>query len=84
MTLPTDVADEIDLLTEGATRGFGSVRVSVTIGATTWATSLFPSNEAESFVLPIKKPVRTAEGLAAGDPVDITIELVDEPGTIAP
>ena len=32
ITLPIDVADAIDDLTAGTRRGFGSVRVNVTIG----------------------------------------------------
>ncbi len=70
ITLPHDVTDEIDELTEGRQRGFGSVRVQVTVGATTWATSIFPDTKAGSFVLPVKKAVRKAEGLTDGDPVD--------------
>lgn len=83
LTLPTDVADEIDLLTEADRRGFGSVRVEVTIGASTWRTSIFPDNASESFVLPVKKPVRRAEGIEDGDEVDVVLELVDRPSTIA-
>ena len=53
------------------------MRVRVTIGSSTWHTSLFPDSKARSYVLPVKKPVRTAEGIVAGDQVDVTIELVD-------
>jgi hypothetical protein len=83
LTLPTEVADEIDLLTEGERRGFGSVRVEVTIGSTTWRTSIFPDNNAESYVLPVKKPVRTAEDIEDGDVVDVVLELVDRPSALA-
>ncbi len=77
VTLPFDEADEIDEITRGSQRGFGSVRVRVTIGSSTWHTSLFPDSKARSYVLPVKKPVRTAEGIVAGDQVDVPIELVD-------
>ena len=77
VTLPFDVTDEIDELTEGRRRGFGSVRVQVTVGARTWATSIFPDTKAGSFVLPVKKAVRTAEGLADGAPVAVELELLD-------
>jgi len=83
LTLPTEVADEIDLLTEDDRRGFGSVRVEVTIGSVTWRTSIFPDAGSESFVLPVKKPVRTAEGIEDGDEVDVVLVLVDRPSTIA-
>ena len=76
VTLPTDVSDEIEDRTEPARVGFGSVRVEVTVGSTTWQTSLFPDTKAGAYVLPMKKPVRTAEGLEAGDPVDVRLDLV--------
>ena len=75
ITLPHDVTDEIDEITAPTRRGFGSVRVAVTIGSTSWPTSVFPDTKAGSFVLPIKKPVRVAEGLADGDLVDLTLRL---------
>ena len=77
VTLPIDVADEIDDLTTGARRGFGSVRVTATIGSTTWNTSIFPDAASESFVLPIKKKVRTSEGLSEAESVQVTLRLVD-------
>jgi hypothetical protein len=77
ITLPHDVTDEIDELTEGRQRGFGSVRVQVTVGATTWATSIFPDTRAGSFVLPVKKAVRATEGLESGEAVDVLLELID-------
>ena len=80
ITLPFDVADDIAERSGESRRGFGSVRVSVTVGATTWATSVFPSNEAESYVLPVKKAVRTTEGLEDGEPVSVVLELVDPAG----
>ncbi len=75
LTLPTEVSDDIEGRTRGASRGFGSVPVAVTIGATTWRTSLFPDRKAASYVLPVKKAVRVAEQLDAGDRVEATVEL---------
>ena len=66
VSLPPDVADEIEGEYEGRTRGFGSVRVEVRIGATKWATSIFPDRKRGTYVLPIKKEVRRAQGLEAG------------------
>ena len=48
-------------------RGFGSVRVEVTLGETTWRTSVFPEAASGCFVLPVKKAVRRAEGVDPGD-----------------
>ena len=63
VTLPHDVSDEVDDLVSGSTSGFGAVKVEVQVGTTHWSTLLFPSKEEQSYVLPVKKAVRTAEGL---------------------
>jgi hypothetical protein len=81
LTLPFDVADDIEEISRPVQRGFGSVRVRVTVGSTTWATSLFPDSKATSYLLPMKKAVRSAERIAVGDTVSVTLELVDGSGT---
>lgn len=58
-------------------RGFGSVRVRVTVGASTWSTSVFPDSKRGSYVLPVKKSVRTAEGLEHGEEVTVQLEVLD-------
>ena len=77
VTLPFEEADEIDERTAQVQHGFGSVKVRVTVGGTTWTTSVFPSASAESYVLPVKAAVRKAEGLVEGGTVDIVLELVE-------
>ncbi len=75
VSLPTDLADEVLDLVGDSTRGFGSVRVEVTVGGTTWRTSIFPSTD--TYVLPVKKAVRRAEHLDVGDVVHVGLALVD-------
>src|SRR5690554_2427218 len=77
VSLPTDVADEVLDRAEPFARGFGSLRVEVTIGATVWRTSIFPDSSAGTYVLPIKKAVRQAESLAIGTSARVRIELLD-------
>ena len=67
LTLPVDLSDEIRARTEHV--GFGSVRVSATIGSTSWSTSVFPDKESGSYVLPVKAAVRRAEAIDDGDVV---------------
>jgi hypothetical protein len=57
-------------------KAFGSVKCIVTVGATTWRTSLFPDKQSETYLLPIKKIVRTREGVENGDRVECTIEIL--------
>ena len=69
------VAHEFERRLEmGKQRGFGSIRVTATLGDSTWQTSLFPNKDG-SWFLPVKKPVRLAEGLAEGDEVAVELEL---------
>ena len=76
VSLPAEASEEIRELAAGPRRGFGSVRVRVTVGASTWTTSIFPDS-ARGYVLPIKRAVRKAEALDAGDIATVTVELID-------
>ena len=58
-------------------RGFGSVRVRARIGDSEWVTSIFPSSQEGSYVLPLKKAVRSAERLVDGGPVSVRLEVLD-------
>jgi hypothetical protein len=76
VSLPAEASSDIrDLSREP--RGFGSRRVRVTIGGSTWMTSIFPDSGSECYVLPVKKAVRKAEQLEAGDVATVTVELLD-------
>jgi hypothetical protein len=75
VTVPFDVADEI----EDASRergGFDSVKVEVTLAQFTWSTSLFPSAEHESLILPLKKAARDAGDVTEGDTVLLGVRLI--------
>lgn len=74
--LPEDVADEIEDAAPEPRRGFGAVRVEVTVGTSTWRTSVFPSKHDATFVLPVKKAILRAESLAVGETVRIILRTV--------
>ena len=74
VTLPAEVGDDVRLLS-GPPTGFGSVRVEITLGASTWRTSVFP-DKARGYVLPVKSAVRRREGLELGDRVRVALVLV--------
>ncbi|MGB5952186.1 MAG: DUF1905 domain-containing protein [Ornithinimicrobium sp.] len=74
-SVPEQVSDVIDDLSQGRSHGFGSVPVEVTVGTSTWQTSLFPSIELATYVLPMKKAVRTKEQLETGEEVVLTLTL---------
>ncbi|MDF2640080.1 MAG: hypothetical protein K0R64_3064 [Novosphingobium lindaniclasticum] len=64
---------------EGTARGFGSLKVRARIGATSFATSVFPGKSDDGaaeqvWLLPVKAAVRRAEGLAEGDAVEVSLD----------
>ncbi len=73
--LPEDVTDEIDERWGQSAGGFGSVPVEVSIGATTWQTSIFPDTKRGTFLLPVKKAVRTREKLEDGSSADVRLRV---------
>ena len=75
VTLPQKRADEITERFGEMKRGWGSLRVAVTIGKTTWKTSIFPDKESGSYVLPLKAEVRKAEQIGEGDTVTFSLEV---------
>jgi len=77
VSLPAEASAEIRDRTGGQWRGFGAVRVRVTLGGSRWMTSIFPDSKQGAYVLPVKRAVRTAEGLDAGDVATVTVELAD-------
>ncbi len=56
--------------------GKGMIKVSATLGKTTWDTSLFPHTKDRSFMISIKAKVRKAEDLMAGDEVRIQVKIL--------
>ncbi len=76
LTVPADLAEDL-LLESGPPGGFGSVRVEVRIGGTTWRTSIFPDRDG-SYVLPVKQAVRRAEDLHAGLTCEVVLTVLSE------
>ncbi|MDH6181352.1 hypothetical protein M2152_001534 [Microbacteriaceae bacterium SG_E_30_P1] len=77
VTVPPDVSQDIREVPRPPRKGFGSVRVEVTIGGTTWNTSVFPDSASGCYMLPVKKAVREAEGLEIGDDLVMSLTTLD-------
>jgi Domain of unknown function (DUF1905) len=58
----------------GPRRGWGSIKVTATIGGTSWQTSILPAKVQNGWLLPIKADVRRAEKLVAGDVVKLVLK----------
>ncbi|MGM7677347.1 DUF1905 domain-containing protein [Microbacterium sp. A94] len=73
-TLPEELSRELREL-PAPPRGFGSLRVQVRIGTSTWRTSIFFSEGA--FVLPLKKAIRDAQQIEEGDTLMVHLDIID-------
>lgn len=56
-------------------KGWGSLPVTVTLGKTSWETSIFPDKKSGTYLLPLKAAVRNKEKVSAEDKVTFTIKL---------
>ncbi|MEY3561885.1 MAG: hypothetical protein RL068_1037 [Actinomycetota bacterium] len=70
---PEEVTEEIELYKRELTYGWGVIPATVTIGATTVATSLIPRQG--SFYIPLKDAIRKPNGIGVGDFVSLLLEL---------
>lgn len=73
--LSSEVSAQIRVEREGRPRiGWGSVPVVITIGTTTWKSSIFPDKKSNTYLLPLKAEIRKKEGITTGDAVELTLE----------
>jgi hypothetical protein len=76
MIVPDETSGEIRAQALMVRRGFGSVRVEVTLDDVTWRTSVFPSKSSGGYFLPVNMDVIRKTEIAAGDEVTVTLELI--------
>jgi len=78
ITVPKNHSEEIKFFTDnhfGKRRGWGAVRVTVTIGSSEWQTSIFPSKSLDAYILPIKADVRKKEKIVVDNMVEVTLNI---------
>lgn len=75
LTIPKNIGEKIKEKYRPLTKGFGSLPVEVTIGKTTWKTSIFPDRRTGTYFLPIKAKVRKQEDLYVDDEVTFTFSI---------
>jgi hypothetical protein len=76
MSVPAELSAEIKAHSLLVRRGFGSVKVEVTLDDVTWRTSVFPVKSTGGYFLPVKIDVCRKTGIAAGDEVTVQLELL--------
>lgn len=59
----------------GRGRGFGSIKVRVTVGNSSWDTSVFP-DKSGVYLLPLKAPVRKAEQIQVGQKITVHLQPI--------
>jgi hypothetical protein len=73
VTVPEPEAEELRAVAQLVSYGWGMIPVAVTIGHTTWTTSLWPKDG--SYVVPLKDAVRAKESIELGDEVAVRLEV---------
>jgi hypothetical protein len=75
ISVPKKEGEEIRKLFGANRRGWGSIPVRVTVGKTSWNTSIFPDKKSGSYLLPLKAEVRKKEGVWKGDRIVCLLKI---------
>jgi hypothetical protein len=73
VSVPDEECGALEAASASVTYGWGMIPVVARIGATTWATSLYPKDG--RYIVPVKVGVRTAERLEVGDTVTVRLTV---------
>jgi len=73
VTVPPAEAEIIHDVSAAVTYGWGMIPASVTIGATTVTTALWPKDG--GYIVPIKKTLQDREDIGVDDVVDIVLDI---------
>ena len=73
VTVPDVECRELQSTATVVSYGWGMIPVGAQIGATGWATSLWPKDG--RYIVPVKAGVRRAEGLEVGDFVTVRLTV---------
>ena len=75
VNVPPKLSKEITKEFGGLKRGWGSLPVTVTIGKTSWKTSIFPDKKSSTYLLPLKSEVRKKEKFSSGDTITFFLQV---------
>jgi predicted 2-oxoglutarate/Fe(II)-dependent dioxygenase YbiX len=77
LTLPAEIADDVRVQTAGASKAFGSIKVTARVAGYSWQTSLFRDAQSGSYLLPLKKAIRDKARISEGDVVAVQLSVQD-------
>ena len=73
VTMPERHCRELREVAAAVTYGWGCIPATVTLGGSTWRTSMFPRDG--GYIVPVKAKVRRAEDVDEGVIVDLRVEV---------
>jgi len=73
VTVPDEQSDQLRVVADAVTYGWGMIPVHVRVGATRWDTSLYPKDG--RYIVPMKDAVRRTEGLEVGNVVTLGLSV---------
>jgi len=73
--VPREISADITKKFGKAKRGWGSLPVTVTVGKTTWETSIFPDAKSSTYLLPLKAAVRKKEKMMDDERATVTLQI---------
>ena len=71
--VPEPLCEDLRVAARDVSYGWGVIPVTVRIGGTSWATSLFPKDG--GYLVPLKDRVRTTEDIAQDDVVEVVLTV---------
>lgn len=74
--IPKEQSDELKKYFGKNARGWGSIPVTITIGKTTWKTSIFPDKKSGTYLLPLKEIIRKKEKISEGDMLEFLLKVL--------
>ena len=73
--IPKKQTSDINKRFASIKRGWGSLPVIVTLGKTSWETSIFPDKKSGTYLLPLKASVRKKEEIMSGDRINFSLDV---------
>jgi len=73
LSMSPEASAAIKEIAAGASYGWGAIPVLLTSGEHKWTTSIFTKDG--KYIVPLKKAIRSALHLGAGDSVNLTVEI---------
>ncbi len=75
VSVPVSISKEIRSLFGDYEEGWGRLRATVTIGASTWESAVWFDTKQASYLLPLKADIRKKEEITIGMNLEITLKI---------